>query len=87
MELNRNPGLKTAIRKHRQGGFTATLTTKKPALWTWLELEGEDAKLSDNFFHLRPGQPVTVTIDPAKTLTLTQVREKLVAKSLVDTYA
>jgi beta-mannosidase len=48
-----------------------TLTARKPALWAWLEIDGERLDTSDNFFHLQPGQPHTVTlqttspVDPA----------------------
>lgn len=57
--------------------YDVTLETDKPALYVWLELKG--AKFSDNFFHLRPGQPKTVQVTSA-TLSGLQV------KSLIDTY-
>ena len=67
--------------------FAVTLKAKAPALWTWLELDGIDARLSDNFFHLRPGKDVTVELVPARKLTTAQLRKKLLIRSLVDTYA
>jgi beta-mannosidase len=87
MDLSRKPGIKAVVKKTKDGAFTATLTAKKPALWAWIELEGMDAKLSDNFIHLCPGQSVEVNIIPAKDLTLSELRKRLVVRSLVDTYA
>jgi beta-mannosidase len=87
LDLSRKPGIKAAVKKERGGTFTATLTASKPALWTWLELDGGDAKLSDNFVHLRPGQPVSITVEPEQKMTLTAIRKKLRVQSLCDTYA
>lgn len=86
MDLSRKPGVRATVRKNAAGGFSATLTTKKPALWTWLELEGADATMSDNFIHLCPGKSVEVEIRPAEEMTLTDLRKRLVVRSLVDTY-
>jgi beta-mannosidase len=68
------------------GTFVVTLTAAKPALWAWLELEGVDAKFSDNFMHLSPGGPQRVVVTPAKPLTLKQLNKALRVHSLVDTY-
>lgn len=86
LELSRSPGIKAKLKKEKDGAVTATLTTKKPALWTWLELDGTDASLSDNFVHLRPGVNQSITIKPARKLTLQELRKKLVVRSLVDTF-
>lgn len=45
--------LATVEQKRRE--FVITVKAEKPALWTWLEIEGRDAKFSDNFFHLAAG--------------------------------
>ena len=74
------------IARKADGTFDVTLTTKRPALWTWLELDGIDAQLSDNFFHLRPGAPMTISVTPARKLSAKELRERLVVRSLVDTY-
>ena len=63
-----------------------TLTSKAPALWTWLELEGIDARFSDNFFHLRPGKPVCITVATYKSLSVAELRQCLRVRSLIDTY-
>lgn len=68
------------------GGFRLHLKARRPALWVWLELAGGDASFSDNYFHLRPGRGVEITLVTAEPRTLKVVREQLVVRSLVDTY-
>lgn len=86
IDLATNPGIGTTIKKAVDGGFDVTLRAKKAALWVWMELEGLEARYGDNFFHLRPGEPVTVTVKPAVETSVGTVRERLVVRSLVDTY-
>jgi len=62
------------------------LTSKKPALWVWLELAENAARYSDNFFHLFLGKPVTITVSPESDLNPDEFSAKLVVRSLVDTY-
>ena len=45
-----------------------------------------DAKMSDNFFHMRPGATITIKIKPARQTNITDLRKKLIIRSLVDTY-
>ena len=61
----------------RGGDIRVTLSSKAPALWVWLEAEGVDIKLSDNFSHLRPGQPVEIILQPNKPVSITEMRKKL----------
>ena len=68
------------------GTPVVTLTSKAPALWTWLELEGSDARFSDNFFHLRPGKPVRVIVTTDKPLSVAEIKKCLRIRSLIDTY-
>jgi beta-mannosidase len=68
------------------GNTAVTLTAKAPALLTWLELAGTDARFSDNYFHLRPGNPVSITIETEKPLTLAGIKKNLKIRSLIDTY-
>jgi len=86
LELSKKPGIKTAVRAGKGGSFIVSLTTKAPALWVWLELESQDARLSDNFIHLRNGQPCEVAVTPAGSLTEAQFKKQLRVRSLVDTY-
>jgi len=67
-------------------GFAVTLKTEKPALWTWLELENADAKFSDNFVHVTPDSPKTISIQPARQLSKDYFATALRVRSLFDTY-
>ena len=62
-----------------------TLTARHPALWAWVEVEGADVWTSDNFVHLRPGDPQTVTVRGASGAE--GLRSRLRVRSLHDTYA
>lgn len=64
------------------GRYKISLTAKKPALWVWLEVEGPRIELSDNFFHLYPGETHTITLTSD-----TPIEESAVTvHSLYDTY-
>ncbi len=85
MEL-RDPRIDWSAERAADGGFELKLGTQRPALWTWVEAEGCDLRLSDNFFHLRPGRSKKLALRPESPLSLTQLRRRLRVKSLVDTY-
>ena len=86
LELSLKPKISTEVKERKKGGFDVTLKTKAVALWAWLELDGAEAQLSDNFIHLRPGKSVKLTLEPKKKLTAAQVKKKLQVRSLVDTF-
>ncbi|RYG36185.1 hypothetical protein EON81_10520 [bacterium] len=67
-------------------GFRITVSSPQPALWIWIELEGMDADLSDNFFNLPPGEAATIVVKPHGKTTLEAVRSALRVRSLYDTY-
>ncbi|MHC4985478.1 MAG: glycoside hydrolase family 2 protein [Planctomycetota bacterium] len=82
-----DPKLKAAVRRgRREGAYAVTVSAAQPALWTWLELEGLDARFSDNFLPIRPGLPITIELTPHQETTLTEVRKRLKVRSLFDTY-
>ena len=57
-ELNLpDPALTAEIVQKSPGEFVVTLHAEHPALWTWLELDGVDARFSDNFVHVSPARP------------------------------
>jgi len=64
--LCREPGIQTEVSPAADGAFEVTLTTRRPALWVWLELAAIDARSTDNFFHPRPRAPLKVRMVPAK---------------------
>ncbi len=86
LELAEKPGISAQVSANKNGSFGVSLKTKHPAMWTWLELNGVDARCSDNFINLRPGRSVQVTMTPARKLTAAQFKKKLQVRSLVDTY-
>ncbi|MFH1709291.1 MAG: glycoside hydrolase family 2 protein [Planctomycetota bacterium] len=81
-----DPRIRAAVKAAPAGVFTVTLKTARPALWAWLELDNADACFSDNFVSLRPGQPVTVTVTPARRMTAVEFRKRLKVRSLFNTY-
>ncbi|MFW5798343.1 MAG: beta-mannosidase [Planctomycetota bacterium] len=81
-----DPEFKTTVKSNRDGSYAVTLESKAPALWTWLELKGVDAQYDDNFVHVVPGRPVTITVIPDRKINKTQFTKKLMVRSLVDTY-
>jgi beta-mannosidase len=86
LELDKKPGIAAKIARKAGGMFEVTLATRRPALWAWIEIGGVDARLSDNFVHLRPGVPLVITVQPAHVMKLDEFRKKLRVRSLVDTY-
>jgi beta-mannosidase len=87
LELAAKPGIKAAVAAGKNGSFRVTLRAENPALWAWIELEGVDAKLSNNFVHLRNGRTVTIDVSPASGLNVAELRRRLRVRSLVDTFA
>jgi beta-mannosidase len=66
--------------------FAVTIKSEKPALWSWLELENADAKFSDNFIHITPDSPRTISVLPAQQLSKDDFAKALRVRSLFDTY-
>ncbi|MEM9774397.1 MAG: glycoside hydrolase family 2 protein, partial [Chloroflexota bacterium] len=79
-----DPELKCSISK---SGDTAVITINaaRPAMWAWLEFDGSAHGLSDNFFHLFPGDEKVVTF---KTdLSAAELNDQLKISSLWDTFS
>lgn len=77
----------TASISESKAGYTVTLHAVHPALWTWLELEGADARFSDNFVHVMQDHPATINVCPAKPMDKETFQKALRVRSLYDTYA
>ncbi len=82
----RNPRLDLRIEEQSPTAFRARLTAEHPALWAWLTAETIDIRCTDNFVHVRPGQPVQLDITTAVPTTLDELTRDLHAYSLYDTY-
>jgi beta-mannosidase len=80
------PEIATDVRADGDGRYRITLTSQKPALWVWLTLNEGDGRFSDNFFHLLPGRPVTLSLAAGHRSPLAALEETLQVHSLVDTY-
>lgn len=78
-----NPKL-TVTTEHFGNHRVVTIRAERPALWTWLVLDDGDLSLSDNFFHIRPGQPVQVVVE--SRLGQNEFQKSLRVRSLFDTY-
>lgn len=62
------------------------LTTDKPALWTWLQVENNpDVRWDDNFFHVLPGERKVVR--PQDGFAEALSAGKVIARNLYDTHA
>jgi beta-mannosidase len=56
------PNLNVEIRKVDEFSQEAIITTDVPALWVWVKTNDSDAKYSDNFFDVFPGEQQRVLI-------------------------
>jgi beta-mannosidase len=85
MELE-DPNIKSSIKECGENKFSVELSSEKPALWAWLELDGVDSVFSNNFFHLRPGANLSISFEPSKKMNLKEVEKRLIIRSLKDLY-
>ena len=84
LELSEAPKISSKVKLLKNGSFEVIFNTKKAALWAWIEFKKADFRANDNFFHLRPGAPLTITVKPSSSLTLSQFKAELMVKSLAD---
>jgi len=70
-----------------KAGYDVTLTASAPALWVWLDCADPDARYTDNFVHLFPGEPKKIRVTPSKQSLGEPVQATLRARSLYDTYS
>ncbi len=83
----RDPEIEATVEPAGADEARVTLVARRAALWVWVEVEGTDVWTSDNFFHLRPGAPQTVTVRRAGGVDADALAARLRVRSLVDTYA
>jgi len=79
-----DPGIQVEVAGPAGDAFQVTVQATHPGLWVWLE--GVEARYSDNFFHLLPGRPRTITVTPAEKVSGEVFRRRLRAYSLYNTY-
>lgn len=86
LDLRSKPTIRRQVSRNEDGSFSVTLTSETVVLWTWIELQGVDAELSNNFIHLRPGITEAVRMRPGRTLTPRELERTITIRSLVDLY-
>jgi beta-mannosidase len=84
LDLPSNPKIETNLRKSANG-YTLTLKSAALARATYISFGDSDAKLSDNYFDLLPGE--SVTIEVKTTAPQDQLQSALKVISLTDAYA
>jgi beta-mannosidase len=70
----------------KSGKFVVELKSEHPALWAWLDLDGIDARYSQNFVHVTKDSPAQVEVRPATPMSLGDFQNSLRVRSLYDTY-
>ncbi len=74
--------------KRMKGGFIVKLTAEHPALWTWLSLDGTDARLlGQTSLHSYARLAVEIRITPSRRMSKAEFTKTLRVQSLFDTYA
>ncbi len=87
LELSLQPArMRAEIRKHDDNSYVVTLTSRTPAMWVWVSLDGMDAVYSDNFFCMEPAKPFSVKIIPKQRIKLDEFRQCFRIGSLRDTW-
>lgn len=81
-----DPQLAASV-KDTSKGFEVIVTSKAPALWTWLNLDIADAAYSDNFFHCEPGKAHKILVEPKTHLDKGDFINQLRVRSLFDVCA
>ena len=76
-----NPNIQVDIRPWDDHCYAVTLTPERPAFWSWLEVQGGNAKFDDNFVHLPPGLPYRIRVTPTRHMKIEAFREALVVRS------
>ena len=80
-----DPRLSASV-SEKDGEFVVTLKAAHPALWAWLELDGLDARCSQNFIHVTADRPAEIRVRPAKPLSVEAFQAALRVRSVYDTY-
>jgi beta-mannosidase len=81
-----NPELKTEVNGDGTD-WTVTIKAAHPALWTWADVSGADARYSDNFIPIAPGAPARITVHLAQPMAKADFTAALKVRSLFDTYS
>jgi len=83
LELPVAPKIESTLIK-TDGGYSITLRTAALARNVYISLGDLDVRMSDNYFDLLPGEPVTITLDTSSTLD--QLKGALTITSLTGAF-
>jgi len=67
-------------------GYLVKLKSDKPALWVWLEVEGDDLPISDNYFCMTSGMEKTLKVCPGSITGKDELVGRIRINSIYDTY-
>lgn len=76
------PMIASHIEAQGEQEFKIILSAEKPALFTWMRLDG--AHFSDNFVHLQERKAYEFKAWTAQPMSVDEIREQLIVRSVVD---
>ena len=82
----KDPKLIFAIESQGDDSFEILITAQHPAPWVWLETDGFDLKLSDNFFPVFPGQSRKIIARASEKVSAERLRSALKLCHVRKTY-
>jgi beta-mannosidase len=83
LELPVSPKIETTLNK-ASDGYTVTVQSSKLARSVYLSFGDLDVHISDNYFDLLPGEPVTLQLKSAATSE--QIKDAMKTMSLTDAF-
>jgi beta-mannosidase len=81
-----DPLIKVKVRRIKSGIFEVELSSKMPALWAWLELDGIEGQFDNNFICLEPGRKARILATARDAKSVSEFKAVLKISSLYDTY-
>jgi beta-mannosidase len=64
--------------------YAVTLNSRTPALWVWVDVADADARYSDNFMHLKPGQDRVIEVTLDQPMSQPEFEQLLKVRSIYD---
>jgi beta-mannosidase len=64
--------------------YSVTLNSRTPALWVWVDVTDTEAKYSDNFIHLKPGEDRVIEVTPDRSISESEFKQLLKVRSIYD---
>jgi beta-galactosidase/beta-glucuronidase len=64
--------------------YTVTLNSKTPALWVWADVTDTEARYSDNFVHLKPGETQVIEVTLDQPMSQPEFKQLLKVRSIYD---